>query len=95
MRRRARVLALLFGWSFGGWLLGGWLAAPAAAAELTVYSAGAVEAGLGPLMEVFRRESGHSVRLTVAVPNLLRQRVEAGEIPDVLIAPTAPRWWRM
>ena len=87
-RRRARVLALFFGWLWG-WLFVGWLAAPAvaAAAELTVYSAGAVEAGLGPLMETFRRESGHTVRLTVAVPNLLRQRVEAGETPDVLIAP--------
>ena len=82
MARRARALALFFGWAFGGGL-----AAPAGAAELTVYSAGAVEAGLGPLMEAFRRESGHAVRLTVAVPNLLRQRVEAGEAPDVLIAP--------
>jgi len=78
--RRARAL-------FFGWVFAGWLAAPAGAAELTVYSAGAVEAGLGPLMEAFRRESGHAVRLTVAVPNLLRQRVEAGETPDVLIAP--------
>ena len=79
MRGRALILAL--------WL--GWLAAPAlaAAAELTVYSAGAMEAGLGPLIEAFRRESGHAVRLTVAVPNVLRQRVEAGETPDVLIAP--------
>jgi len=78
-RRRALLLAL--------WL--GWLAAPAigAAAELTVYSAGAMEAGLGPLIEAFRRESGHGVRLVVAVPNLLRRRVEAGETPDVLIAP--------
>ena len=78
--RRARAL-------FFGWVFAGWLAAPAGAAEVTVYSAGAVEAGLGPLMEAFRRESGHAVRLTVAVPNLLRQRVEAGETPDVLIAP--------
>ncbi len=78
-RRRGLILAL--------WL--GWLAAPAiaAAAELSVYSAGAMEAGLGPLIEAFRRESGHAVRLTVAVPNLLRRRVEAGETPDVLIAP--------
>jgi molybdate transport system substrate-binding protein len=79
MRSRALILAL--------WL--GWIAAPAIApaAELTVYSAGAMEAGLGPLVESFRRESGYAVRLTVAVPNLLRQRVEAGETPDVLIAP--------
>ena len=84
MRRRGGLVLAL-----SSDLLGGWLAAPAigAAAELSVYSAGAMEAGLGPLIEAFRRESGHAVRLTVAVPNLLRQRVEAGETPDVLIAP--------
>jgi hypothetical protein len=65
----------------------GWLAAPAGAAEVTVYSAGAVEAGLGPLMEAFRRESGHAVRLTVAVPNLCASASRQGETPDVLIAP--------
>jgi molybdate transport system substrate-binding protein len=63
--------------------------ASASAAEIEVFSAGAVAPGLARLIETFRRETGHQVRLTVAVPAVLRQRVEAGETPDVLIAPPA------
>jgi len=70
-------------------LLGCLSAAPAAAAEIQVWSAGAVAAGLDGLLEPFRRETGHVARLTVAVPAVLRQRVESGEVPDVLIAPPA------
>jgi molybdate transport system substrate-binding protein len=57
------------------------------AAEIQVYSAGAVEPGLRELLPAWTRETGHAARLTVAVPAVLRQRVEAGETPDVLIAP--------
>ena len=57
------------------------------AAEIQVYSAGAVEPGLLELLPPWTRETGHTARLTVAVPAVLRQRVEAGETPDVLIAP--------
>ena len=57
------------------------------AAEIQVYSAGAVEPGLLELLPAWTRETGHVARLTVAVPAVLRQRVEAGETPDVLIAP--------
>ena len=57
------------------------------AAEIQVYSAGAVEPGLLELLSAWTRETGHVARLTVAVPAVLRQRVEAGETPDVLIAP--------
>jgi molybdate transport system substrate-binding protein len=63
------------------------LSATVAAAEIQVYSAGAVEPGLLELLPAWTRETGHVVRLTVAVPAVLRQRVEAGETPDVLIAP--------
>jgi len=59
------------------------------AAEIQVYSAGAVEPGLLELLPAWTRETGHVARLTVAVPAVLRQRVEAGETPDVLIAPPA------
>lgn len=58
------------------------------AAEITVFSAGAVEPGLLSLLDGFRRETGHMARLTVAVPAVLQQRVEGGETPDVIIAPT-------
>jgi ABC-type molybdate transport system substrate-binding protein len=63
--------------------------APVAAAEIEVYSAGAVEPGLLELVPAWTRETGHVAKLTVAVPAVLRQRVEAGETPDVLIAPPA------
>jgi molybdate transport system substrate-binding protein len=59
----------------------------APAAELAVFSAGAMEPGLRRLIPAFERETGQAVRLTIAVPNVLRHRVEAGERPDVLIAP--------
>jgi molybdate transport system substrate-binding protein len=61
--------------------------APAAAAELTVYSAGAMEPGLRRLVPAFERETGDRVRLTIAVPAVLRQRIEGGETPDIVIAP--------
>ncbi len=47
-----------------------------------------MEPGLLLLVDDFTRETGHTVQLTVAVPAVLRQRVEAGESPDALIAPT-------
>ena len=62
-------------------------APPAGAANLAVFSAGAMEPGLRRLVPGFERETGHAVTLTIAVPNVLRQRVQAGENPDVLIAP--------
>lgn len=62
-------------------------AAPVLAAEVRVYCAGAVEPGLSALSDAFTRETGNVVRLTAGVPAVLRQRVEAGEAPDVLIAP--------
>jgi molybdate transport system substrate-binding protein len=59
------------------------------ATEIQVHSAGAVEPGLLALLPAWTREMGHVARLTVAVPAVLRQRVVAGETPDVLIAPPA------
>ena len=61
--------------------------APVSAAEVRVFCAGAVEPGLIALSGAFTRETGSVVRLTAGVPAALRQRVEAGEAPDVLIAP--------
>ena len=52
----------------------------APAAELAVFSAGAMEPGLRRLIPAFERETGQAVRLTIAVPNVLRHRVEAGEV---------------
>jgi molybdate transport system substrate-binding protein len=61
--------------------------APAGAAEIVVFSAGAMQSGLERLRPAFQRESGHAVRVTIAVPAALRQRIEAGETPDLVIAP--------
>lgn len=74
-----KVLALL--------LAGLLSAAPVSAAEVRVFCAGAVEPGLATLSDAFTRETGNIVQLTAGVPATLRQRVEAGEAPDVLIAP--------
>jgi molybdate transport system substrate-binding protein len=59
------------------------------AADLEVYHAGAVAPGLVRLVDTVKRETGHQMRLTFGVPAVLRQRVEAGESPDILIAPPA------
>jgi len=59
----------------------------AAAAEITVFSAGAVEPGLARLADTFRRDTGNVVRVEAAVPAVLQQRIEAGATPDVIVAP--------
>ncbi|PYM64361.1 MAG: hypothetical protein DMD79_06765, partial [Candidatus Rokuibacteriota bacterium] len=48
----------------------------AASAEVVVLSAGAVEPGLVRLVDGFRQETGHAVRLSVGVPAALRERVD-------------------
>jgi molybdate transport system substrate-binding protein len=68
-------------------LVGAGWATAAAAAGLEVWSAGAIEPGLHRLIDPFARETGKPVQLTVAVPASLRQRVESGRAPDVLILP--------
>ncbi len=57
------------------------------AAELRVLSAGAVEPGLEPAVEAFRRIGGTPVGITYATAPRLRERMQAGEMPDLLIAP--------
>jgi ABC-type molybdate transport system substrate-binding protein len=61
--------------------------APVSVAEVRIFRAGAVEPGLVALSDAFAREAGNVVQLTAGVPAALRQRVGAGEAPDVLIAP--------
>jgi molybdate transport system substrate-binding protein len=68
-------------------LVAAWaIAAPAA--DISVFSAGAIEPGLLALADAFQGETGHRLRFTVGVPAELRRRVEAGERPDVLVVPT-------
>jgi molybdate transport system substrate-binding protein len=61
----------------------------APAATIEVLSAGAVEPGLAPAAEAFRRETGHEAKIRFATAPAIRQRVGAGEAVDVVIAPPA------
>jgi len=58
-------------------------------AEIRVLSAGAVKPALAGLIEAFRRETGHHVKVTFATAPQIRKRLAAGEMADVLIAPPA------
>ncbi|MBI5255261.1 MAG: substrate-binding domain-containing protein [Burkholderiales bacterium] len=64
-------------------------AAPAAAAELVVHSVGAMRAVVSELAEVFRRETGHTVRLTVAPDGTTQALIEGAAQADLVIAPQA------
>ena len=66
------------------------LAAPGAAAtDLRLLSAGAVELGLTPALAVFERESGHVVRVEFAAAPALAGRFQAPPGYDAVIAPPA------
>jgi molybdate transport system substrate-binding protein len=65
------------------------LATNAQSAEIGVLSAGAVEPGLVAAAAVFGEETSHSVKISYAPAPALRQRVGAGELHDILIAPPA------
>ncbi len=63
------------------------LAAPAA--ELVVYSTGAVRSVVSALAEVFQQETGHTVRLTSATAGEVQAQIEQGAVADLVIAPQA------
>jgi molybdate transport system substrate-binding protein len=59
----------------------------AAAAQVTVLSAGAVEPGVRAAAASFQKATGQSVNLTFATAPQIRARIAAGESFDVVIAP--------
>ena len=61
----------------------------AAAAEIKVLSAGAIEPGLKAVASAFRKSTGHEVRLTFNTAPQIQKRVAEGEVNDVVIAPPA------
>jgi molybdate transport system substrate-binding protein len=61
----------------------------ATAAEIKVLSAGAVEPGILKIIDKFRRETGHDVKITFATAPAISKRVGAGETVDIVIAPPA------
>jgi molybdate transport system substrate-binding protein len=59
------------------------------AADITVLSAGAVEAGLRPASVAFEKRTGHAVKIAFAPAPQIRTRIAGGETWDVVIAPPA------
>jgi molybdate transport system substrate-binding protein len=72
-----------------GMVAGLLLAGAAAAAEITVLSAGAMQPGLIAVAGPFSKQSGHAIKVTYATAPELRRRVGGGEVADVLLAPPA------
>jgi molybdate transport system substrate-binding protein len=61
----------------------------AAAAGITVLSGGAVEPGLKAAATVFEKETGHTVQITFNTAPQILERLGAGDIFNVVIAPPA------
>jgi molybdate transport system substrate-binding protein len=75
-----RVVAALLSFAVAG---------AAAAADIRVLSAGAVEPGLAKVADQFKRETNNRVRIQFfAAPPQLERRLSVGEPADVLIAPS-------
>lgn len=55
--------------------------------EISILSAGAIEPGLVAVAESFQRGSGRAVRISWATTPMIRQRIGAGELADLLIVP--------
>jgi len=58
-------------------------------AQLTVWSAGAVEPGVLKVIEHFRRETGHQVAIEFATGPELAKKLSSGDVADVVIAPAS------
>ncbi len=58
-------------------------------AELGVMSGAAVEPGLLAAADAFRRQTHNRIIVTFATTPQMRQRISAGETPDVIVAPPA------
>jgi molybdate transport system substrate-binding protein len=56
-------------------------------AQINILSAGAVAPGLVNVIDAFRRETGHDVKVSFATAPELRKRLSGGEMADVVIAP--------
>ena len=57
-------------------------------AEISVLSAGAVQPGMVKVIDAFRHETGHEVKVAFATAPAILKRID-GETPDVVIAPPA------
>jgi molybdate transport system substrate-binding protein len=75
--------------AFLGAVMAASFAQAAAAAEIKVLSAGAIEPGLKAAAGAFQKSTGHVVRITFNTAPEIRKRIDAGEVQDVVIAPPA------
>jgi molybdate transport system substrate-binding protein len=75
--------------AFLGAVMAASFAQAAAAAEIKVLSAGAIEPGLKAAAGAFQKSTGHVVRITFNTAPEIRKRVSEGETQDVVIAPPA------
>jgi molybdate transport system substrate-binding protein len=62
---------------------------PAAAADITLLSGGAVEPGLRPAVAAFEAQTGHKVQVTFNTAPQIQKRIESGDRFDVVLAPPA------
>src|SRR5512132_1989314 len=58
-------------------------------AEISVLSAGAVQPGIVKVIEAFRHETGHEVKVAFATAPVILKRIGAPDGLDVVIAPPA------
>jgi molybdate transport system substrate-binding protein len=61
----------------------------AVATEIKVLSAGAVQPGMVKVIDSFRRETGHGVKVTFATAPSILKRLSDPNVADVIIAPPA------
>jgi molybdate transport system substrate-binding protein len=65
------------------------LGGTAQAADLRIFSIGALDPGMAQNVERFKKETGHAVVITNDTAPGITQRLAAGEVPDIVIAPGA------
>jgi molybdate transport system substrate-binding protein len=70
-------------------LLVTFLSVALSAADLSVMSAGAAEAGLTKFVDEYKRASGNDLNITYNTGPELARRLASGDVADVLIAPIA------
>jgi molybdate transport system substrate-binding protein len=58
-------------------------------AEISLLSAGAVAPGMVKVIDAFRRDTGHGVKVTFATAPAILKRIGGADIPDLLVAPPA------
>src|SRR5437868_14856559 len=81
--------AVMRGWIAASFIGAALCGGSAMADEIKVFSAGAVEPGVLRAASDFKRASGHDVRVQFNTAPQIAQRLAAGDIADILIAPPA------